>query len=416
MSESTRDLAWVRRFAAFSLVIVSIAGCERTGGVQASAVLRDSAGVTIVENPRLDAVPGHRVSAPTLTIGGASGPEEHELHDVTAVVRLSDGGVAVATGGTEIRWFGADGAFRRRAGREGAGPGEFRRLRYMRALPGDSLLAYDSDNRRVSIIAPDGAYVRGESIALTDDRPLTVAGALLDGTLLTRTMVQTPGTSIPLYRVRMEFAVSRGGATVPVRTYLGPEASLHADGSGGGIGSVFISVLPFARSVHAAAGPQRFFVGSSDSYEIDVWDPLGRLVRIIRADVPVTAVTEDVRQTYIDGEMERRRREADDRGQPFDGPSALRQLREQAHAPALPAYASLLATAEGGLWVKSFTMAGPEPAGERWAIFDAEGRLSAVVELPPGFTPMFVEGPVVLGVWRDRLDVPYVHAYTVSTG
>lgn len=394
------------------LLLPVLAGCE-LDEERASTVVRDSAGIAIVENPHPLAAPALSLSVPVLTIGTVAGAAEYELHDVTGVVRLSDGSIVVATG-REIRWFDAHGRFLRRAGGEGGGPGEFRRIRYVRALSGDSLLVFDSDNRRVSVLAPDGVYVRGQTTGLDEDRPSVVAGALLDGTLLTRTVLETPRTSTPLYRIRMEFAVSGSDGAVPLRRYPGPEAALHATGSGGGIGSVFISVLPFARSAHAAAGPDRFFIGSSDSYGIDAWDGAGRLVRVIRVAAPVRPVTEEVRQAYIGRELERRRRLAEERGRPFDEAPARRELADQSHAPALPAFGALLATADGGLWVKDFTMPGGGAVPERWTIFDPAGRAAAVIDLPQGFTPMHVEADLVLGVFRDDLDVPYVQAYTFA--
>jgi hypothetical protein len=395
------------------MLLPLLAACAEAEGRGATAVVRDSAGITIVENTSPDAAPVYAVSRPVYAVGEIAGSEEYELHDVTGVVRLSDGSVAVATGGSEIRWFDEAGVFRRRVGREGDGPGEFRRIRYVSALPGDSLLVFDSNNRRVSVLAPDGGFVRSETTGLDDERPVTVSGALRDGTLLTRTVMETPRASTPLYRVRMGFAVIRDGAVRPLRTYLGQEAALHVEGSGGGIGSAFISVLPFARSAHATAGPDHFFIGSSDTWQIDVWDAEGRLVRVIRVAIPIAPVTTEVRQAYIAGELERRRQAAEERGQAFQEPAARRELNEQPHAPALPAFGALLATADGGFWARDFTLPDAEPMQERWTIFAADGRLAAVIHLPAAFTPLHVDGTSVLGVFRDSLDVPYVHAYTV---
>lgn len=395
---------------AFLLLIPLLIGCDEAGG-RPNAVVRDSAGVTIVENPAPNAIPTYSVSGPLLEIGEVAGAEEYELHDVAGVVRLSDRRIAVATGGIEIRWFDAAGAFQQRSGGEGDGPGEYRRIRYLRALTGDSLLVFDSGTRRVSVLAPDGTYVRGRVLGQDETTPRTVAGALRDGTLLTRAVLETPPASTPMYRTRMEFAVSTGDTAHPLRRYPGPEAALHADEGGGGIGSVFISVLPFARSVHAAAGPDHFFVGSSDTYEIDVWDG-ERLVRIIRVDAPLVEVTEDLRQEYITAELDRSLRAAQERGRPFDEPAARRQLNDQRYAPAVPAFDGLLATEDGGLWVKAFVLPSADPRPERWTIFDRDGRMAGVIDLPPGFTPMYVEQDTVLGVLIGDLDVPYVRGYT----
>lgn len=58
--------------------------------------------------------------------------------------------------------FGPGGRVARMIGRAGSGPGEFRTIRSVQILPGDSLLVYDSGLGRVSVFAPDSnheAYV-----------------------------------------------------------------------------------------------------------------------------------------------------------------------------------------------------------------------------------------------------------------
>jgi hypothetical protein len=42
-------------------------------------------------------------------------------------------------------------------GRRGSGPGEFRSIRSIQAIEGDSLLVYDPSLARISIYAPDAA-------------------------------------------------------------------------------------------------------------------------------------------------------------------------------------------------------------------------------------------------------------------
>ena len=388
-----------------------LVACVEGGATPDAAVVRDSAGVAVVENPPPAAAPVYALSARVLEIGEVAGREEYELHDVGGVVPLSDGGVAVATGGGEIRRYGSDGRFRGRLGGPGDGPGEFRRIRYMRRLRGDSLLVFDGGNGRVTVLAPDGTLARDETLPSNDERPTTVAAALADGTLLTRTVTETPPASTPLYRPGLEFSVRRGAGVRALRSYPGPEAALHVGEAGGGIGSVFISVLPFARAGHAAAGPDRFFVGSSDAFAVDVWDAEGRHVRAIRVEAPVRPVTDELMASWVEAEVERRRRLSEERGRSFDEGEARRELRAQQHAPAVPAFAALLPTEDGGLWVKEFAMPGAEGLPQRWTIFDAEGRIAGTIDLPARFTPLHIAGGVVWGVTRDALDVPFVHAY-----
>jgi hypothetical protein len=122
--------------AALPGLLLLLAACVDVEDSQMRTTLSDSAGIRIVQNASPDAAPLYSVSGPVLEIGRVAGGEEYELYDVNGVARLSDGRIAVATGGTEIRWFDAEGRFRSRSGGDGAGPGEFRRIRYMRSLAG----------------------------------------------------------------------------------------------------------------------------------------------------------------------------------------------------------------------------------------------------------------------------------------
>jgi hypothetical protein len=395
-----------------TVLLPVVVACSENEVSVAAANVRDSAGITIVENPLPQTAPTFVLSGPILEIGEVSGAEEYELDNVAAIAPLSDGSVAVATGGTEIRWYDADGRFRQRAGGAGGGPGEFQSIRYMRRLAGDSLLVYDGRHRRVTRFASDGSYVRDEAVRQDGEAPPMVSAALVDGSLLTRTTVEMPPASTPLYRAQQAFAVQRGDSTQPLRQYPGPETALHVDGSGGDIRSIFIFRLPFGRAAYASSGSDRFFIGSSDSYDVDVWNAAGQLVRIIRVDVPIRPVTDELLSAYVEGEIERRRQMADQGSLTFNEAESRQQLRDLRHAPAVPAYSSILGTGDGGLWVNEFKMPGAESTAQRWTVFDVEGRVVGTIDLPDRFTPMHVDEDVLWGVSLDALDVPYVHAYT----
>jgi hypothetical protein len=66
---------------------------------------------------------------------------------------------------------------------------------------------------------------------------------------------------------------------------------MHAAENAAISASILISTLPLLGDVYAAAGTSQFFVGSSDSYQIDVRDGAGGCPDHPRA-VPVTPVTE----------------------------------------------------------------------------------------------------------------------------
>lgn len=117
----------------------------------------DSAGVTLAaaEAPAWAPGEGWLVNEePTLQIGAMDGLPEYQFTELVGAVRLSDGRIVVADrGASELRFFGPDGGFQARVGRQGEGPGEFRRLEYVGVFQGDSLVTFDSALRdRKSVV------------------------------------------------------------------------------------------------------------------------------------------------------------------------------------------------------------------------------------------------------------------------
>src|SRR5690606_29430272 len=129
-----------------ALLLAVLAACSDRGtgaAAQASApafVTRDSAGVQIVENsgPRWSGgLPWRVVAEPVLEIGAADGAETDQLYGVQDAIRLEDGSIAIADGGTNrIRIYDRSGRHVRDLGGPGGGPrseerrvGEERRCR-----------------------------------------------------------------------------------------------------------------------------------------------------------------------------------------------------------------------------------------------------------------------------------------------
>ena len=108
---------------------------------------------------------------PTLEIGVVEGDERYQLHEVRDAVRLGDDRVAVAHQGTaEIRVFDGEGRFLLASGGPGDGPGEWRQVAAVHALPGDTLVVVDPLLDRVGLVhAATGAYL-GELGVLGDAR------------------------------------------------------------------------------------------------------------------------------------------------------------------------------------------------------------------------------------------------------
>ena len=156
----------MKEYAAFAAVLLAACSGERTA--TNVPIVRDSAGVRIVENtgPAWSEATRWRLSDESvLTIGAPEAETEYQLFGVRGLVRLLDGRIVLPnTGSQEIRWYDAQGVHVRSVGGEGEGPGEFTGLGWLGVLPGDSIIAYDARQRRLSLFDPSGVFVRSSLV------------------------------------------------------------------------------------------------------------------------------------------------------------------------------------------------------------------------------------------------------------
>lgn len=149
----------IRAFLSFSIVpliaAATLTACGPDSPSHGEAVVRDSAGVRIVENsaPAWREGEGWRMSdEPILEIGVLEGQPEYQLFQVRGAIRLSDGRIVVANAGShELRIYDPRGRFLTSVGREGSGPGEFRALGSLDRLGSDSLITWDWRNNRAQV-------------------------------------------------------------------------------------------------------------------------------------------------------------------------------------------------------------------------------------------------------------------------
>ena len=138
----------LRSLLAASILLAACAPESATTPV----TVRDSAGVEIVESTAPMWDPGEEwvvAADPILDLADTGRGAAHEFYRVADARRLVDGRIAVALQ-TEVRLYSDSGAHERTIGREGDGPGEFRRITSLGMLPPDSLVVYD--RRRITVL------------------------------------------------------------------------------------------------------------------------------------------------------------------------------------------------------------------------------------------------------------------------
>jgi len=392
-----------RSLRSLTLSIALLPGCgDRGRSPHESVAVRDSAGIEIVENRvALDELPEWRPGEPELRIGTLEGDPEYQLYRVRDATRLPDGRIVVVNSGTaEVRVYEPDGTFALSFGGEGEGPEGFGDIRGVDVV-GDSLLAFDARSSRVSTWSTGGELLG--SVTLSAPVGRLTGHAWLGGGLL---LLDTPFDMVPEVgeTIWWRLLVHRYARDGTLRDTIVEYPAMHlvrlSYDRGDGI---MLSAFHFTPMAKVAAVSDRVFGTDASDREIEVLTSSGELRRLIRWTGPVLAVEDGDYETYRDEVLTA-----------LEDPESREETRDRLdRTPAEPAYPGLqdLGVApDGSLWVRRYDRPGGAP-GQRWLVFDTEGRLEGRVWLPDGLELHDVGHDYLIGVETDELDVEYVALY-----
>ena len=411
----TRSDARFRRTAAalpalaLALGVVP-AGCAAGDSTRLGPVVRDSAGIEIVENraPAWDDDDRWTISpAPQLQIGVLDGEAAYQLDGVRGAVRLRDGRIVIANGGSsELRIYDPSGRHIRTVGGEGKGPGEFDGLIWVGTLPGDTIVAWDWSAKRFSVFDPAGDFVRSASIGTGGAFP-QILGVFTDGSFVINhgfTPVFADGTHVGRDTITLLRISGDGSAADTLGRVPGEERYSMTGGSGENRWAT-MGLRPFGRSASISIHGDRIYIGVNDTYEIAVRDAAGALLRLVRKPhepVPVTnADIARIRERRLaNARSDNARREAE------------RLLAEVPFPSFRPAFGDLRVDPDGFIWVQDYRIDPDDPS--IWSIFDPDGRFLGTLEVPAGNRLLAVYRDAILTTWRDELDVEYVRLYRLD--
>jgi hypothetical protein len=401
-----------------TLVMATMAAACGNGeapSAEVGLVERDSAGITIVEHVSAERGVGAGwtvAPAPELEIGMLDGPEAYQLNGVRNAVRLADGSIAVADGGSQrIRIYDAAGRHVRDLGGQGGGPGEFQGLFLVGPFRGDSLAAWDSRQKRLTIFGPDGGLGR---VITFEGVPGMLAPALgwqPDGSVIVTAgmdpmamMAMEPGER---RETRTYLRADPDGTVTPIATVPGrDEVFYRAERSFG-----FVQVL-FGRDAHAAVRDGRFVTAESGSFELAYRRSDGSAERLVRVSSPPRPVSA---QEIAEARERRRASELESARQLASqvGSHAVSAAPEPTHRSTHPYFDRLELDAAGNLWVRQ---PGTDEDPRLWHVFDPDGRRLAVATTPAGLRVTDIGHDHLIGVARDDLDVEYVRVHRIARG
>lgn len=363
-------------------------------GPASTVVRRDSAGVRIVESMAPRWVEGEAWTVdptPTLDLTTTGNGPTHEFYRVRHATRLRDGSLAVANHGTaEMRLFSPTGRHLRSYGRDGEGPGEFRRLTSVHQIHGDSLLAFDYWLGRLTVFDLESGGSRTFGGYDSNTR-LNAIAPLSDGRIAGMGHVLEQLVSYGVYRM--------------------PHAITTFDLTGDNVDS--LAVIPgfegfqfetgdtrplFNKNGYMAVHGDRIYLGYGDSLQIAVHRSDGALEMVMR--VPGY----DLR---LSGAQLSAERQVATPG--ADMPAYLNAVFASMPDPETrPAYAALLVDANGFVWAPEYHGRIERDRPTECNIFDPDGEWLGSVRLPARFTPYEVGEDYMLGILVDDLDAERV--------
>jgi len=165
------------------------------------------------------------------------------------------------------------------------------------------------------------------------------------------------------------------------------------------------SLIPFGKVPLATVAADRFYFAEGGTYEIEVYEPSGSLVQLIRLDQDPTPVEREHVDQYVDLVTSN-----------APDPAQARMMRQHLlRLPVpdvFPAIGALQGDRMGYLWVADYTP--PEYRESTWSIFDPEGMLAGRATLPPHVYPIEIGRDYLIGAYRDDVGVEYLHLYAVE--
>lgn len=363
---------------------------------------------------------------PLLDRTGTGRPGE-EFAKITSVVRFANGALAVAQEtAPHLLFLDATGARLAATGRQGGGPGEFSALSWAQLGPGDSLHTWDWQQKRFSVFARDGRFIRSAPFPATGLPPNSAPiGALSGGRFLSATVHGTrfpfPGREWELGAEQTSLHVTGGAkggwhsAPFPSRTTFGLAYAVGATRHLGGADAPFGAIYDWTTLGDAVV------TGSGSDPFLTVADADGavRKLTLPRSRAPLTAA---------------------DRARPA---AALRRCLADAPDPAivqidslllaglaagkvpfpgtLPAHGRLLSDPAGMVWVQAPSPVGLEracgtllPGAAEWSVLDRNGSVVATVSAPAGLRVQQVTADAVVGVWLDADGAEHVRVHRLA--
>lgn len=377
--------AYVRYGASLILAILTM-GCDDSASEPAT-IVRDSAGVRVVEHNTLQEKTAFVLGAPLYRVGWSEA--EPQFEQISSAVLLESGRVAVGdAGANRVIVLNAAGEVEAMLGGAGEGPGEIGLLGSVYALADDTLVVEDRGNARMTL------YHQGQLIGMhTPEDGRSMLGLMSIG-LADRSLIMSvaayppyfdePWLEVPIVRHRLGTEEWDTIGQYDFRSRVSPDET----------------PAPFRAVGLTGAHRRGVLVVRGDRPQVTVLDLEGRTTQIIRWHETPLELTDSIWSVYSAYRMGRQASRSQE--------EMLDYLNEQRAVAddALPYTSEVRSDGSGRIWVSQFSPDYRYPPAYR--VFGHDGEWLGWVSVPPRTEMFDVRGDRAVAVQRDEVDVEAV--------
>jgi hypothetical protein len=342
-------------------------------------------------------------SRPTLSITAFA--DTLPLARVAGATTLDDGTIAVGDEGLlRVLLFSRDGRPLASLGRRGGGPGEFQLLGWLGPCARDTVFVFDPAQNRITGVDARGRFA-GSRPAMPlgpvglppamGRSPYILACSRQGAQVLVSWPLQPPPSVPGPHRgtVNIAIAPAPGAPYRLLGTFPGPERYRFAKSDG---------PRPMGKTVSVALSEHRVFVGTADSFHVEVYDLQGNRQRSIHQRVPLKRfqppdkafLLEDALRRLATEQQKQRTREA---------------MEEMEFPRFLPAYQRFLVDRTNQLWIEESHAA--LDTWRQWWAFAEDGTPRGSLRTPVQFDLYEIDATHALGKWTDEDGVESVRSY-----
>ncbi len=401
----------LQQAVAVSVIVVLVAGCMSGRLADAGYSVSDSAGVKIVRaGVDFEALPTwHFIS-----------PAEGQLDSLQATIATAlsnrvigrpsgmswspDHGLAFGDDGAKtIVVVPLDGEGARTVGRSGSGPGEFIHVGLTGLLDDGAIVARDGVRQQLVYFPADGGSPSSQMYGARGWGYTMILGALGDHTVVAAKVESRarPSPAGTVFDSGTAFLLPQFDADslVELGTFAIEERVLRQRDNGGLTGGD----PPMPRNLVAAVSPETVVLADAGDPALFIYTATGKLLRIIRLDLPQRQVTSAIRNAYREAAVGR----YGERNEEWE-----RLTADDVFPEAIPSIHSLHRGRDGSMWITSWPE-DPARDGIPVLVIDSAGHPEAHGVLPMGFSLQAIGMDHVFGWGEDSAGAPIVAALRI---